>query len=152
MNFESLAIIGTFAVVASVKTRTSSLGAARPLPPRADVGPGGQSVGQLRKEKPKKAQLARETGIFLTGSARLGSPEIPAYEANPDDSQSGQKMRHRLLALHQMVRLRICYDRQQAELLASNALMIYPEYVLIPDYLKVSVGMKAPSLRFPKNS
>jgi len=29
-----------------VQTRTSSLGAARPLPPSADVGPGGQSVGQ----------------------------------------------------------------------------------------------------------
>ena len=28
------------------KTRTSSLGAARPLPPSADIGPGGQSVGQ----------------------------------------------------------------------------------------------------------
>jgi hypothetical protein len=28
------------------ETRTSSLGAARPLPPRADIGPGGQSVGQ----------------------------------------------------------------------------------------------------------
>ena len=27
-------------------TRTSSLGAARPLPPSADIGPGGQSVGQ----------------------------------------------------------------------------------------------------------
>ena len=26
--------------------RTSSLGAARPLPPSADIGPGGQSVGQ----------------------------------------------------------------------------------------------------------
>ena len=29
-----------------VQTRTSSLGAARPLPPSADIGPGGQSVGQ----------------------------------------------------------------------------------------------------------
>ena len=28
------------------RTRTSSLGAARPLPPSADIGPGGQSVGQ----------------------------------------------------------------------------------------------------------
>ena len=28
------------------QTRTSSLGAVRPLPPRADIGPGGQSVGQ----------------------------------------------------------------------------------------------------------
>ena len=28
------------------QTRTSSLGAARPLPPSADIGPGGQSVGQ----------------------------------------------------------------------------------------------------------
>ena len=28
------------------QTRTSSLGAARPLPPRADIGPRGQSVGQ----------------------------------------------------------------------------------------------------------
>src|SRR4029077_510740 len=31
------------------QTRTSSLGAARPLPPKADVGPGGQSVGQAAK-------------------------------------------------------------------------------------------------------
>src|SRR3984893_18005216 len=30
----------------STQTRTSSLGAARPLPPSADIGPGGQSVGQ----------------------------------------------------------------------------------------------------------
>jgi hypothetical protein len=30
----------------SGQTRTSSLGAARPLPPSADIGPGGQSVGQ----------------------------------------------------------------------------------------------------------
>ena len=28
------------------QTRTSSLGAARPLPPSPDIGPGGQSVGQ----------------------------------------------------------------------------------------------------------
>ena len=28
------------------QTRTSSLGAARPLPPSADIGPRGQSVGQ----------------------------------------------------------------------------------------------------------
>jgi hypothetical protein len=28
------------------QTRTSPLGAARPLPPSADIGPGGQSVGQ----------------------------------------------------------------------------------------------------------
>src|SRR5207344_1274825 len=28
------------------QTRTSSLGVARPLPPSADIGPGGQSVGQ----------------------------------------------------------------------------------------------------------
>ena len=32
--------------VAVGQTRTSSLGAARPLPPSADIGPGGQSVGQ----------------------------------------------------------------------------------------------------------
>src|SRR6478672_12644564 len=30
----------------SGQTRTSALGAARPLPPSADIGPGGQSVGQ----------------------------------------------------------------------------------------------------------
>jgi hypothetical protein len=28
------------------QTRTSSLGAARPLPPSADIGPGGQSIDQ----------------------------------------------------------------------------------------------------------
>jgi len=91
-------------VPVGIQTRTSSLGAARPLPPRADVGPGGQSVGQAAQREAKKAQLARETRIFLTASARL---------------ESGQKMRHRLLALHQMVRLRICYDHQQAELRVS---------------------------------
>jgi hypothetical protein len=31
----------------SGQTRTSSLGAARPLPPSADIGPRGQSVGLL---------------------------------------------------------------------------------------------------------
>src|SRR4029077_17890405 len=29
------------------QTRTFSLGATRPLPPSADIGPGGQSVGQV---------------------------------------------------------------------------------------------------------
>ena len=31
-------------LVNGIKPRTSSLGAARPLPPSADIGPGGQSV------------------------------------------------------------------------------------------------------------
>ena len=37
---------GAFRRTAKGQTRTSSLGAARPLPPSADIGPGGQSVGQ----------------------------------------------------------------------------------------------------------
>ena len=35
-----------FLISALGQTRTSSLGAARPLPPSADIGPGGQCVGQ----------------------------------------------------------------------------------------------------------
>src|SRR4029453_9109622 len=41
----------------SGQTRTSSLGAARPLPPSKDIGPGGQSVGQAAQ-----FCLAREPG------------------------------------------------------------------------------------------
>ena len=40
-------------------TRTSSLGAARPLPPSADISPGGQSVGQA-------AQLCLERLVVRT--------------------------------------------------------------------------------------
>jgi hypothetical protein len=62
-----------------VQTRTSSLGAARPLPPSADIGPGGQSDGQVAQfclgrlalqvfrikpfsEKPESAGLAPAGG------------------------------------------------------------------------------------------
>ena len=37
------------------QTRTSSLGAARPLPPSADIGPGGQSVGQAARAVTQRA-------------------------------------------------------------------------------------------------
>src|SRR5258705_5911983 len=40
------------------QTRTSSLGGARPLPPRADIGPGGQSVGQAAQFLATKGRLA----------------------------------------------------------------------------------------------
>jgi hypothetical protein len=41
------------------QTRTSSLGAARPLPPSANIGPGGQSVGQA-------AQFCLEISCFFS--------------------------------------------------------------------------------------
>ena len=40
------------------QTRTSSLGAARPLPPSADIGPGGQSVGQAAQFLATKGRRA----------------------------------------------------------------------------------------------
>jgi hypothetical protein len=49
------------------QTRTSSLGAARPLPPSADIGPGGQSVGQA-------AQFCLE--LILYAGKRLMLPVL----------------------------------------------------------------------------
>src|SRR6185312_13728905 len=45
---------------ATRQTRTSSLGAARPLQPSADIGPGGQSVGQT-------AQFCLGSPVVLRG-------------------------------------------------------------------------------------
>ena len=42
-------------------TRTSSLGAARPLPPSADIGPGGQSVGQAAQFYRHSCSRSRRT-------------------------------------------------------------------------------------------
>ena len=47
------------------QTLPSSLGAARPLPPSADIGPGGQSVGQAAHQ--------RAAGLFLD-QVEDGSP------------------------------------------------------------------------------
>ena len=66
------------------RTRTSSLGAARPLPPSADIGSGGQSVGQAAQfclgrlalqvkpfgEKPESAGLA-PAGRFVRAGKRF---------------------------------------------------------------------------------
>ena len=45
------------------QTRTSSLGAARPLPPSADIGPGGQSVGQAAHDG--RPQLGRAGDVVV---------------------------------------------------------------------------------------
>ena len=51
------------------QTRTSSLGAARPLPPSADIGPGGQSVGQA-------AQFCLATTLIVAARGRR-APRLP---------------------------------------------------------------------------
>ena len=65
------------------QTRTSSLGAARPLPPSADIGPGGQSVGQAAQfclAHPAAGEAGRPPEPATTGNneqmfgARLTNP------------------------------------------------------------------------------
>ena len=48
------------------QTRTSSLGAARPLPPSADIGPGGQSVGQAAQFCLASSIQNRSMGNYFT--------------------------------------------------------------------------------------
>jgi hypothetical protein len=73
------------------QTRTSSSGAARPLPPSADIGPGGQSVGQRQhvkdgwliytQEKNRKRRAVKvETPI--------AAPLAAAIEACPSSPES----------------------------------------------------------------
>ncbi len=63
----------------SGQTRTSSLRAARPLPPSADIGPGGQT---LRKDGRGKKGKASETDAF--SQTRLKEAHIIAgFRARP---------------------------------------------------------------------
>ena len=52
------------------QTRTSSLGAARPLPPSADIGPGGQSVGST---SPNARRCTRSRLICRRRSSRISN-------------------------------------------------------------------------------
>ena len=72
-------------------TRTSSLGAARPLPPSADIGPGGQSVGQAAQFCLGKCLANRVLDCFavlksdvlmVRSSATDADPHQPAFEAH----------------------------------------------------------------------
>ena len=54
----------------SSQTRTSSLGAARPLPPSADIGPGGQSVGST---SPNARRCTRSRLICRRRSSRISN-------------------------------------------------------------------------------
>ena len=54
------------------QTRTSSLGAARPLPPRADIGPRGQSVGQAAHDgRPQFGRAADVAAPLVERDAHL---------------------------------------------------------------------------------
>jgi hypothetical protein len=53
------------------QTRTSSLAAAGPLPPRADIGPGGQSVGQAAQ-----FCLGRRVASPVTATTDFLAPDI----------------------------------------------------------------------------
>jgi hypothetical protein len=66
------------AVTKADQTRTSSLGAARPLPPSADIGPGGQSVGQA-------AQFCLAHEHRNLGGAQRAAPGRSARRAGPHD-------------------------------------------------------------------
>ena len=67
-------------------TRTSSLGAARPLPPSADIGPGAQSVGQ-----------AAQFCLVVCWSSKDANGAVIARKFETDQSASGQ-LRDRLSA------------------------------------------------------
>ena len=64
---------------AAGQTRTSSLGAARPLPPSADIGPGGQSVGQ-----------AAQFCLVVCWSSKDANDAVIARKFEADQSASGQ--------------------------------------------------------------
>ena len=59
---------------AAGQTRTSSLGAARPLPPSADIGPGGQSVGQAAQFCLGPAAAQRACGGISPAIPHLSRP------------------------------------------------------------------------------
>ena len=74
--------------VARGQTQTSSLGAARPLPPSADIGPGGQSVGQaaqfcrrspLGPYSAPEAQVYRNTGPPFASAPAATRRDLPGH-------------------------------------------------------------------------
>jgi hypothetical protein len=61
------------------QTRTSSLEAARPLPPSADIGPGGQSVGQAFPNEIARQQTPNGIGgriVWVVGLSPLANPAV----------------------------------------------------------------------------
>jgi hypothetical protein len=75
------------------QTRTSSLGAARPLPPTADIGPGGQSENfcvrlgdSCKRTRPPEAEWARQEADFYTAQREgrvLGGFDVSGKGGRP---------------------------------------------------------------------
>jgi len=57
-------------------TRTSSLGAVRPIPPSADIGPGGQSVGQAAQFRLAAHAAAEDISSAPQRCPREGNKEL----------------------------------------------------------------------------
>jgi hypothetical protein len=66
------------------QTRTSSLEAARPLPPSADIGPGGQSVGQATQ-----FCLDDNLGGLRVVAKKQGDSIVVLSAARPEEFQNG---------------------------------------------------------------
>ena len=62
------------------QTRTSSLGAARPLPPSADIDPGGQSVGQAAQfcldPNPSSMRYSGDLCDRRVGFWQIAAPDV----------------------------------------------------------------------------
>ncbi len=62
------------------QTRTSSLGAARPLPPSADIDPGGQSVGQAAQfcldPNPSSTRYSGDLCDRRVGFWQIAAPDV----------------------------------------------------------------------------
>ena len=81
------------------QTRTSSLGATRPLPPSADIGPGGQSVGSTSPNarsgrKPTLLQLGAKVAclipIELANECAAGSSLTSTLPLDPEPKEPVQ--------------------------------------------------------------
>jgi hypothetical protein len=66
--------------VSRVQTRVSSLGAARPLPPRADIGPGGQSVDQAAQFCLAAHAAAEDISSAPQRCPREGNKELGLFD------------------------------------------------------------------------
>ena len=78
------------------QTRTSALGAARPLPPSADIGPGGQSVGQaaqfcLAPSPPASQQLFDDDQHEVARSGEAAAQPVQTPEQSGHHSDDNQE-------------------------------------------------------------
>ena len=99
--------------------RTSSLGAARPLPPSADIDPGGQSVGQAAQfclvDCPFP-QTARSLPPRMTRSQRRGLIMARGRKWTPADDE---KLRALLATGASLNRISVALDRPIAGIKAA---------------------------------